>query len=289
MVNDVQEVDSLSPRVKEYFALDNAAVSWWETKGHPRYAEQERLTTSLLEVENKRVLDIATGRGRFAIGYAQAGASEVMAVDISDGMLQVAGDNARSAGVEQRVRFVQGDVETMGLEPDSFDIVNCMEVYVHFPNPSLVSRRLYQALRPGGRLVANIDLPITGRWYFHWFNEPVSAIKGLASRCMSFGKRTLYPRLPLGLRRTAARWFGWPVTPRSGNKWRLHGTEETIRALRHDPALKLSRAEDAIHRMDLERFLRMLRDAGFEIVQVVREGRWFQLAYGYVVVAVRPD
>jgi hypothetical protein len=33
----------------------------------------------------------------------------------------------------------------------------------------------------------------------------------------------------------------------------------------------------------------MLENAGFKIVEVVREGRWFQLAYGYVVVAVKPD
>jgi ubiquinone/menaquinone biosynthesis C-methylase UbiE len=287
-VSEVQEIGSLSPRVKEYFAMDNAAVSWWETKGHPRYAEQERLTRTLISVENKRVLDVATGRGRFAIGYAQAGARDVLAVDISRGMLAVSRENAQRAGVDHGIQFIQGDVETMTLGSDSFDVVNCMEVYVHFPNPTLVTRRLYEALRPGGRLVANIDLPITGRWYFHWFNEPLSMIKGQTSRFVSACKRNLYPRLPLGLRRVAARWFDWPVTPQAAQNWRLDGTEATIQALQQDPTLKLSRAEDAIHRIELRDFVSMLENAGFAIAEVVREGRWFQLAYGYVVVAVKP-
>jgi hypothetical protein len=52
--------------------------------------------------------------------------------------------------------------------------------------------------------------------------------------------------------------------------------------------LRLARPRDAIRLMEREPFLAMLRDAGFEIEETIREGRPWQLPYGYMVIARKP-
>lgn len=290
------EIQSLSPKVKEYFALDNAARSWWDTSGHPRYDRQLDFVADELPVPGSSVLDVATGRGRFAVRYALSGARRILALDISNGMLDIAKSNVQKAGVQNRIDFVQADIEEHPLPEKHFDIVNCMEVYVHFPNPARVTRNLFCCLREGGLLVANIDLPQTRRWYFDWLNEPLRTLGHLTTnltyRTTRYGYFKFVPRLA---RVYLSNRFGWPAEPRSllalwpgRRKNRLDTTEETIEALKQDPVLKLSRAEDAINRMHLSTFLEMLTEGGFLIKRVVREARPFQLAYGYIVIAERP-
>src|SRR5215831_10779759 len=100
-----QEIETLSPDVKRYFALQNAAKSWWNTEGHPRYEQQLKIITNEIKAEGKVVLDVGTGRGRFAIQYVRNGAEKVTAIEISNGMLDIATENARSAGVLERIDF----------------------------------------------------------------------------------------------------------------------------------------------------------------------------------------
>jgi ubiquinone/menaquinone biosynthesis C-methylase UbiE len=293
-MQSAQEIRGLNPRVKEYFALENAARSWWHTDGHSRYDRQLDVVTSEIDVGGKRVLDVATGRGRFAIRYVQNGARQVTAVDISKGMLEIAGQNARAAGADAHIEFVRADIEESEFQPESFDVVNCMELYVHLPNPTRVTQLLFQYLRAGGVLVANIDLPQSARRYFHWINEPARSLsRGL--RNWPAVRYAYFKVLPSAGRALCHRLLGWPQHPRGpvlmqprGRIRRLPTTDETIAALNDNPNLELSRAEDAICRMGLEPFVAMLTGAGFQIGKVIREGRWHQLPYGYIVIARKP-
>ena len=151
--------EELSPRVSEYFARDDAADQWWrvtnETPG--RYARQLAFLDTHVPVAGKRVLDIATGRGRFAIQMAKQGAGSVMAVDISRKMVQNAEANAVRHGVADKIDFRVANVFDLDLPDASFDVVTIMEVLVHLPQPDEVLRRLAVLLRPGGRLVTNFD------------------------------------------------------------------------------------------------------------------------------------
>lgn len=289
-----REVPELSPRVKEYFALDNAARSWWNTAGHPRYERQEAFVSREIDARGKRVLDIATGRGRFAIAYARGGAAHVTAVDISNGMLEVARESARDAGVEGLISFQRCDFEESDFDQEAFDVVNCMEVYVHFPNPRHVTRKIFDCLAPGGFLVANVDLPVTGRWYFGWVNQPLRSALSLPA-VYNLSLFAYFRLLPAALRRALHRRFNLPLEwhnpislrPGSGKK-RLDTAEESIAFLAGAPRSVLSRPKDAIHLMPLEEFTAMFREAGFEITRVLREGRPWQLPYGCIVVARKP-
>ncbi|MFB6213505.1 MAG: METTL5 family protein [Candidatus Nanohaloarchaea archaeon] len=63
------------------------------------------------DIEGKQVVDLGTGTGILAIGAALAGAEKVVAVEKDSEALEVARENARDAGVQELIDFVQKDVE----------------------------------------------------------------------------------------------------------------------------------------------------------------------------------
>jgi ubiquinone/menaquinone biosynthesis C-methylase UbiE len=288
-----QEIETLSPDVKRYFALQNAAKTWWNTKGHPRYERQLEIVTNEIEAKGKVVLDVGTGRGRFAIQYVRNGAEKVIAIEISNGMLEIAKENARSAGVLERINFLRGDVEEYLFQKESIDIINCMEVYVHLPNPQKVTKQFFSYLLPGGVLIANFDLPLTKKWYFHWLNEPFRSFRRWLQDSFLYqvARHVYFIVLPAVMRNYFHNLMGWPNNPGSPIHFRistprrqLPTTRDTIDALRKAPDLMLSRAEDAINRMELANFIEIINNAGFQIERVICERKWFQLPYGYIVI-----
>lgn len=151
----------LSPRVKEYFARPDAATQWWkitvETGG--RYGRQLGFLSQHLTPQGMRVLDAATGQGRFAIHCAKSGASRVLAADISSGMISQAKTNALRHRVDSLVEFIHSDISELNLEKGSVDLITFMEVLVHLPQPNWVLQRLTQFLVRGGHLLLNFDYP----------------------------------------------------------------------------------------------------------------------------------
>lgn len=60
-------------------------------------------------VANKDVLDVGCGPGHYSVALAQMGARSVLGVDFAEGMLDIARERARSAGVAQTCRFEKAD------------------------------------------------------------------------------------------------------------------------------------------------------------------------------------
>jgi ubiquinone/menaquinone biosynthesis C-methylase UbiE len=168
----------LGPRVTEYFARNDAAIQWWgiDTETGGRYAKQLAFVSQQLAVRDKRVIDIATGPGRFAIAMAIAGAADVTAVDLSTAMVELAKTNARRAGVERRIRFVVGDAAELDFEPESFGVVTLMEVLVHLPDPARAISVASGLLEPTGFLLTNYHNP-----HASTVTYPVDKIRGFVS------------------------------------------------------------------------------------------------------------
>lgn len=146
--------------VKAHFR-DGEVVSWWDPENpdcsifKPFYQAERQFIFEQLEFKGKDVLDVGTGRGRFAIGFAQAGARKVVGIDISTKMLDIASKNAKVAGFSDRIQFLHGDVDTLELLDESFDIVCCMEVFIHLPNPKNSLKELERVCVAGGVVVLN--------------------------------------------------------------------------------------------------------------------------------------
>lgn len=76
-------------------------------------------------IRSGRVLDIGTGSGLLAIELAKAGGCnfEIIALDISENMIKQARENARRAGVEDRIKFLVATAAALPFENNSFDLV----------------------------------------------------------------------------------------------------------------------------------------------------------------------
>ena len=70
----------------------------------------ERTIAGCSPIEGRSVLDIGCGPGHYSVELARRGAGEVLGIDFAEGMIKLATDRARAAGVEDRCTFVLGDI-----------------------------------------------------------------------------------------------------------------------------------------------------------------------------------
>src|SRR5512142_2258171 len=85
-------------------------------------------------VQGRTVLDVGCGPGHYSITLAQRGASRVQGIDFADGMLKIAEEHARGAGVGNRCEFRQADFLTF-RPPEIFDYVILMGFMDYMPEP----------------------------------------------------------------------------------------------------------------------------------------------------------
>ena len=106
-----------------------------------------------------RVLDVGGGSGTWAVPLAVEGC-EVTVVDSSANALAVLRSRARDAGVADRVRAVQGDVDALADIADGADLVLGHGLLEYVDDPAAAARALATAAAPGGA----VSVLVAGRW-----------------------------------------------------------------------------------------------------------------------------
>jgi 2-polyprenyl-6-hydroxyphenyl methylase/3-demethylubiquinone-9 3-methyltransferase len=102
----------------------------------------------LAQIRGKRALDVGCGGGILAEAMAQKGA-EVTGIDMADKPLVVAALHAKK--VNAGVRYFHTSAEELALdEPQGYDVVTCMEMLEHVPQPALVIEACARLVKPGG-------------------------------------------------------------------------------------------------------------------------------------------
>ena len=102
-------------------------------------------------LEGKHALDVGCGGGILAEALSIAGA-KVIGIDLSDKALAVARLHQLESGVAVDYRL--SSAETLAAEqPDSFDIVTCMELLEHVPDPASTIAACATLVKPGGLVV----------------------------------------------------------------------------------------------------------------------------------------
>lgn len=102
-----------------------------------------------VSLAGKRVLDIGCGGGILSDSMARKGA-DVTGIDLSTKALKVAQLHALEAGT-QNVSYREISAEALAQEqPAGFDVVTCMEMLEHVPDPASVVRACSTLVRPGG-------------------------------------------------------------------------------------------------------------------------------------------
>jgi 2-polyprenyl-6-hydroxyphenyl methylase/3-demethylubiquinone-9 3-methyltransferase len=134
------------------------AQSWWDPKGpskplhdlNPLRLKYVERAAALLD---KPVLDVGCGGGILSEAMARAGA-RVLGIDLSQAVLDVAELHALESKVSLEYRLIP--VEELAQErAASFDLVTCMEMLEHVPDPASSIRALAALVKPGGDVIVS--------------------------------------------------------------------------------------------------------------------------------------
>lgn len=138
----------------ELAKFSDLAHRWWDADGEFRPLHQInplRLDwiNSLSPVKGLNVLDVGCGGGILADSMARQGAN-VTGIDLSAKALRVAQLHALEAQTPN-IAYREISAEAMAEEqPGSFDVVTCMEMLEHVPDPASVVRACAELVKPGG-------------------------------------------------------------------------------------------------------------------------------------------
>ncbi len=147
----MQNVDDLE--IKKFEAL---AARWWDPTSefkplHEINPLRMGLLTSITSLSGKRVLDIGCGGGILAEAMARQGA-EVVAIDMAEASLSVARLHQLESKLDIDYRRIPAE-ELAEQEPASFDVVTCLEMLEHVPDPSAIVAACQKLVKPDGEVL----------------------------------------------------------------------------------------------------------------------------------------
>ena len=100
------------------------------------------------------VLDVATGTGDFAILAAQMlKPQKIMAVDLSEGMMDIGKEKVKNVGLEDVIEFKKEDCMQLSFVDNSFDVVTVAYGVRNYQNLDRGLKEMHRVLRPDGHAV----------------------------------------------------------------------------------------------------------------------------------------
>lgn len=146
--------EALNADPAELAKFSDLAHHWWDPESEFKPLHQInplRLDWihALADLNQKRVLDVGCGGGILADFMARKGA-DVTGIDLASKSLRVAQLHALETGTPN-IQYREVSVEALAQEqPASFDVVTCMEMLEHVPDPGSVVRACAELVKPDG-------------------------------------------------------------------------------------------------------------------------------------------
>ncbi len=139
----------------EIAKFEELASRWWDKESefkplHDINPLRVGFIDRYADLAGKKVLDVGCGGGILSEAMAHRGA-EVSGIDMGEAPLKVAKLHGLESGV--KVNYSRITAEEFAAEnPESFDVVTCMEMLEHVPDPASVVQAVANLVKPGGKV-----------------------------------------------------------------------------------------------------------------------------------------
>ena len=138
--------------VEKFNAL---AEAWWDPTGkfrplHDMNPFRVEYIAARTTIEGARCLDVGCGGGILSEALALRG-GEVTGIDLAPKPLEIARGHAEATGAEVDYRLAAAD-DLLPTEAEQYDLVTCLELLEHVPDPAALVQSCADLTRPGGHL-----------------------------------------------------------------------------------------------------------------------------------------
>ncbi|MDH7445107.1 bifunctional demethylmenaquinone methyltransferase/2-methoxy-6-polyprenyl-1,4-benzoquinol methylase UbiE [Aquimarina sp. 2201CG14-23] len=114
---------------------------------------RKKVVKIISDTKPNKVLDVATGTGDLAINLVKTGATEIIGLDISAGMLEVGKDKIKAKKLDHIISMVKGDGESLPYEDNYFDAITVAFGARNFEDLAQGLSEIFRVLKPGGIFV----------------------------------------------------------------------------------------------------------------------------------------
>jgi 2-polyprenyl-6-hydroxyphenyl methylase/3-demethylubiquinone-9 3-methyltransferase len=134
--------------------FDAVASGWWDPEGpfrplHDLNPARLKYVADRTSLDGAAIVDVGCGGGILAESLARKG-GQVTGIDVAKRVLATARLHLHESGLDVDYRRIT--VEELAAEsPGAFDVVTCMEMLEHVPDPPSIVRSIHQLLKPGGQ------------------------------------------------------------------------------------------------------------------------------------------
>jgi 2-polyprenyl-6-hydroxyphenyl methylase/3-demethylubiquinone-9 3-methyltransferase len=153
IMSDTPRINADPQELSKFAAL---AARWWDPTGEMKPLHQMNpLRLRYIEersggLAGRQVLDVGCGGGTLTEAMARSGA-RATGIDLAEESLRVAEEHARDSGAQVQYRCI-GTEQLSAEKPASFDVVTCMEMLEHVPDPSSIVASCARLVPTGGHV-----------------------------------------------------------------------------------------------------------------------------------------
>lgn len=155
MNNDTAPNQPINADPAELERFNRLADQWWDSEGpmkplHGLNPVRLQFITEHTPLNGLKVLDVGCGGGLLAEAMCQQGAT-VSALDLSKDLLAAAQQHAKQQALDIDYQAIPVE-EFSALHTQQFDVVTCMEMLEHVPDPQSIISACVRCCKPGGTI-----------------------------------------------------------------------------------------------------------------------------------------